>query len=344
MKQLQIHTSRDYTVTIGSGLLATIGQAVSTLTQAQAVCLVTDSNLRRIHARTVLNNLSNSGFRVCVFTIPAGEANKNAENYLQLLQLLAREKLTRSDCIIALGGGVVGDLAGFAAATYLRGIPYIQIPTSLLAMVDSSVGGKTGIDLSEGKNLVGAFYQPSAVICDTDALQTLPMEDFRDGCTEVIKYGILYDPSLFSHLEERGTAFDREWVISRCIDWKRQAVEEDELDNGQRTMLNLGHTIGHAVEKSSNFSVTHGKAVAIGIATICRATKCMDTDRVLALLRKFDLPINTDLSAELLADAVLSDKKRAGATMDLIIPHAIGNCRIEPTPLYNIQTLIEEGL
>ena len=238
----------------------------------------------------------------------------------------------------------MGDLAGFAAATYLRGIPYIQVPTSLLAMVDSSVGGKTGIDLPEGKNLVGAFYQPTAVLCDTDTLHTLPADVFRDGCAEVIKYGILYDSSLFSHLEERGTAFDREWVISRCIDWKRQAVEEDELDNGRRKMLNFGHTIGHAVEKSTNYSITHGKAVAIGIATICRASKCMDTDRILALIRKFDLPINTDLSAELLADAVLSDKKRAGTTVDLIIPHAVANCRISPTPIDSIQTLIEEGL
>lgn len=172
--------------------------------------------------------------------------------------------------VVALGGGVVGDLAGFAAASYLRGIRFIQVPTTLLAAVDSSVGGKTAIDLPAGKNLAGAFCQPSLVLCDTDTLNSLPLDIFRDGCAEVIKYGVLYDPKLFAHLEEKGLSFDREAVITRCVELKRDVVMEDEFDTGARMKLNLGHTVGHGVEAKSHFAISHGKAVAIGMAIVSR--------------------------------------------------------------------------
>ena len=264
--------------------------------------------------------------------------------WLELLNVLAENKLTRSDLIVALGGGVVGDLAGFAAASYLRGIRFIQVPTTLLAAVDSSVGGKTAIDLPSGKNLVGAFYQPSLVLCDTDTLNTLSEDIFRDGCAEVIKYGILYDPGLFSHLEEKGLAFDRKAVITRCVELKRDVVMEDEFDTGSRMKLNLGHTIGHGVEAKSQFAVSHGKAVAIGTAIVSRASDCTDCSRILSVLVTFGLPTGTAYSAEDLYAYTLSDKKRSGGIVNLIIPRAIGECDIVPTPIEDLKSFIEAGL
>ena len=210
--------------------------------------------------------------------------------------------MTRSDLIVALGGGVTGDLAGFAAATYLRGIRFIQIPTTLLAAVDSSVGGKTAIDLPAGKNLAGAFYQPDLVLRDTDTPATLPEDIFRDGCAEVIKYGVLYDPELFVLLEKEGPAFDRETVISRCIQHKRDVVQLDERDTGLR--MKLGHTIGHGIEKCSNYTISHGKAVAAGMAIVSRSASalghcCGETcKRIEKVLEEFSLPITTCFSAE----------------------------------------------
>ena len=344
MTEITINASRQYTVSIGKGLLSSVGQTVHQLTHAQKVCVVTDSNLQLYHVVTVLNNLKEAGLQISCFTIPAGESSKNTANYLLLLEFLAKEGLNRNDCIVALGGGVVGDLAGFAAATYLRGIPYIQVPTSLLAMVDSSVGGKTGIDLPAGKNLVGAFYQPIAVICDTDTLATLPEESFRDGCAEIIKYGILFDETLFAHLEAAGMAFDRETVIAKCIAHKRDTVQQDEFDHGNRMLLNLGHTIGHAIEKCSEYTISHGRAVATGIAIVSRGTRCPDTLRILSLLQQFGLPTTTALSAEVLSQAALSDKKRNGNTINLVIPQSIGRCAVVATAVEQLKTFIEEGL
>ena len=311
---------------------------------ASRICIVSDTNVWPIYGQTIINGLANAGFECCSFVFPAGEASKNGSTFLSLLNFLAENKLTRSDLIVALGGGVVGDLAGFAAATYLRGIRFIQVPTTLLAAVDSSVGGKTAIDLPEGKNLVGAFWQPSLVICDTDTLNTLPEDIFRDGCAEVIKYGILYDPDLFAELEHSGMGFDRESVIARCVELKRNVVMKDEFDTGARMKLNLGHTIGHGVEAKSQFTISHGKAVSIGIAIVCRAALCQDCQRILTLLWQFSLPIHTDYTAEDLYIHALSDKKRSGSTVNLIIPHGIGNCAITPMNVDQIKSFIEAGL
>ena len=252
--------------------------------------------------------------------------------------------MTRSDHLVALGGGVVGDLTGFAAATYLRGIAYIQVPTTLLAMVDSSVGGKTAIDLPSGKNLAGAFCQPKLVLCDTDTLATLPEDIFRDGCAEVIKYGILYDPDLFAHLTEKGLAFDRKAVITRCVELKRDVVTQDEFDTGLRMKLNLGHTVGHGIEAISNFSLSHGKAVAIGMAIVSRASRCPDGQKILACLERFGLPTTTDYAPADIYRCALSDKKRSVATVSLILPRAIGSCAIVPTPIADLKSFIEAGL
>lgn len=344
MKQISVNASASYTVSVGSGVLHSLGSTVRAVSGAEKVCIVSDSHVWPLYGEAAVQSCLASGLSVCHFVFSAGENSKNGGTYLELLNFLASKQISRSDLLVALGGGVVGDLSGFAAATYLRGIPYIQVPTSLLAMVDSSVGGKTAIDLDTGKNLCGAFYQPAAVLCDTDTLATLPEDIFRDGCAEVIKYAVLFDPELFTLLETTGLGFDRETVIARCIAHKRDVVAQDEFDRGQRKLLNLGHTIGHAIESCSGYSVSHGKAVAIGMAMVCRAVKCPDRNRILGLLQQFGLPTATAFSSEVLCKAALSDKKRSGGSVDLILPTAIGDCGIVPTAVEKLKTFIEEGM
>ena len=220
MNAVTVRASRQYDILIGHGLLPTLGTEAKKLGKAQKICVVSESNVYPLYGAAVEESMKSAGFSVVSYVFPAGEESKNGQIFLDLLNFLAENRLTRSDMIVALGGGVVGDLAGFAAASYLRGIRFIQVPTTLLAAVDSSVGGKTAIDLPAGKNLAGAFCQPSLVLCDTDTLNSLPLDIFRDGCAEVIKYGALYDPKLFAHLEEKGLSFDREAVITRCVELK----------------------------------------------------------------------------------------------------------------------------
>ncbi len=350
MNTIHVTASRDYDVLIGSGILARLGQLSLSLKKPCKVAVITDSHLEHLYAKQVCDNLLSSGFAPVTYSFPAGEAQKNPETYFQILNFLASQKLTRSDLIIALGGGVTGDMAGFAAATYLRGIDFIQIPTSLLAMVDSSVGGKTAIDLPAGKNLVGAFYQPILVLCDIDLLSTLPANYFQDGCAEVIKYGVLYDEALFDHLSRHGLHFDREYVISRCVELKRDVVAQDEFDNGARQKLNLGHTIGHGIEAQSNFSVTHGHAVAAGMAMITKAAVqqgiCQRQvyNAIVSCLQKFGLPIGTGYDAASIYTSALSDKKRSGGNINLILPEKIGYCRRETIPVEQLLTYIEAGL
>lgn len=350
MKTVSVHASKKYDIHIGSGLISSLGEEVKKLGRAQKVCIVSEDTVFPLWGSTAEASLVSAGFQVCSFVFPAGEASKNGETFLALLNFLAEAKLTRSDLIVALGGGVVGDLAGFAAASFLRGIRFVQVPTTLLAAVDSSVGGKTAIDLPAGKNLAGAFYQPSLVICDTDMLKTLPEEIFRDGCAEVIKYGVLYDPALFAQLEESGLVFDRESVIARCVELKRDVVNQDEFDTGARMKLNLGHTFGHGVEAKSHFQLSHGKAVAIGMAIVSRsaaATGLCSKDccgRIVNILKQFGLPTETGYSAKELYTYTLSDKKRAGGSVNLIVPRAIGQCDILPTPVENLENIIQAGL
>lgn len=344
MNTVTVTASKSYNILIGKDILSRLGKEAEKLGNAQKICIVSETNVWPLYGKTVQDNLESSGFKVISFVFPAGESSKNGATFLELLNHLAVNKLTRSDMIVALGGGVVGDLAGFAAASYLRGIRFIQVPTTLLAAVDSSVGGKTAIDLPAGKNLAGAFYQPSLVLCDINTLNTLSDDIFRDGCAEVIKYGILYDPELFSHLEAQGLAFDREAVITRCIELKRDVVMEDEFDTGARMKLNLGHTVGHGVEAKSQFAVSHGKAVAIGTAIVSRASNCIDCSRILSVLSLFGLPVKTSYSADELYTYTLSDKKRSGGTVNLIIPRSIGQCDIVPTAVESLKSFIEAGL
>lgn len=350
MKTITVRASKEYQVLIGSGLHSDLGKHISSVKKPCKAAIISDSNVWPIYGERITESLVSAGFETLEFVFPAGESSKNANTYLDILNFLASNKLTRTDCVIALGGGVVGDITGFAAATYLRGISYIQIPTTLLAMVDSSVGGKTAIDLPAGKNLAGAFYQPSLVICDIDALDTLPVSIFKDGCAEVIKYGILYDSSLFSHLNAYGLDFDREAVVARCIELKRNVVMEDEFDTGARQKLNLGHTIGHSIEAQSNFRISHGQAVAIGMDIVSKAAAAYGIcpaeiyGQIHSIISKFALPTTADYTAEEIFAVSLSDKKRAGKTVNLIVPKAIGDCIIYPTPISELQSFIEAGL
>ena len=350
MKTVTVEASRRYQVLIGANLLGECANYISQIKKTCTVAIISDSNVWALYGNTAEGSLRKRGLEVCSYVFSAGESSKNGNTYLAILNFLAENQLTRTDLLIALGGGVVGDITGFAAATYLRGISYIQIPTSLLAMVDSSVGGKTAIDLPAGKNLAGAFYQPSLVLCDIDTLNTLPHSIFRDGCAEIIKYGILYDSSLFEHLYINGISFDRETVVSRCVELKRDVVAEDEFDLGARQKLNLGHTIGHGVEAQSNFSISHGQGVSIGIAIVTKAgfisgLCSKDTyEQIITILDKFQLPKHTNCSAEMLFQSALSDKKRAGDIVNLIIPQSIGNCIIQPTQVTELLSFIKAGL
>ena len=350
MNTIHVTASKSYDVLIGSGLLQSLGGYVSTIKKVNKVCIVSETNVWPLYGQQAKKSLTDSGFDVVEYVFHAGEQFKNAAVYLDLLYFLADNQITRTDLIVALGGGVVGDMAGFAAATYMRGIPFIQVPTTLLAAVDSSVGGKTAIDLPVGKNLVGAFYQPKLVLCDIDCLNTLPEEVFRDGCAEVIKYSILYDPDLFVHLNEKGLDFDREMVISRCVELKRDVVAEDEFDTGVRRKLNLGHTVGHAIEKCSAYRVSHGRAVGIGLAIIARACAanglCTEACRndIINGLKALCLPTETAYDSGTLLQPMLSDKKRSGGTVSLIVPKAVGSCDIYPLPVEELENFVKSGL
>ncbi len=350
MKTVNVNTSHSYNVFIGNGILHSIGEYALEVGNASKVAIISDSHVWPLYGHIVANSMASAGFEVISYVFPAGEDSKNGHTYLNILDFLAQNTLTRTDLLIALGGGVVGDITGFAAATYLRGISYIQVPTSLLAMVDSSVGGKTAIDLPSGKNLAGAFYQPDLVLCDIETLSSLPMDIFQDGCAEVIKYGILYDPTLYNHLETHGLQFDREYVISCCVEWKRDVVRADEFDRGARQMLNLGHTFAHGIEANSNYTVSHGRAVAIGMAMASRAAAkygiCQNqvAEKICALLTKFGLPVLTDYAPDRLARSALSDKKRTGQTINMIVPETIGHCMIHSIPIEEVKSFIEAGI
>lgn len=349
MKTVSVHASRSYEIRIGRGLLQGAGEQIRAVTDAKKVMLVSDDAVWPLYGDAVRRSLETAGLTVCSFVFPHGESSKCACTYLELLDALCAQQLTRKDAIAALGGGVAGDLAGFAASTYLRGIGFIQIPTTLLAMVDSSVGGKTAIDLPAGKNLAGTFYQPWLVLCDPDCLTTLPEEIFRDGCAEVIKYAVLGNAPFFDDLRAGSAHAQLEHIIETCVTMKRDIVAQDEFDRGQRQLLNLGHTFGHGIEACSGFAVSHGSAVAIGMAMMVRAAAafglCTEKtrDTVVDILRQYDLPVDCAFLAEDMLPTILHDKKAAGDTINLIVPTAVGQCRIVKTPASEIMDWLRAG-
>ncbi len=335
MKTIRIEASRCYDVVIGPGLLGEAGERIAALGGRVRAMIVSDDRVFRLYGARLADSLRRAGLETAQFVFPHGEREKNLATYGALLEGLCRERFTRRDWIVALGGGVVGDLAGFAAATYQRGIPLAQLPTSLLADVDSSVGGKTAVDLAGGKNQAGAFYQPSLVLCDTDCLATLPEEEYRCGCAEIIKYAMIGSPALFEDISRMPVSSRYEDVIAACVAMKRDYVQADEFDTGRRMMLNFGHSFGHAAEACSGYALPHGEAVAMGMAVMCRSAAAAGicaaetADRLIGLLRAYGLPTALPYAAEELAEAARADKKAAGDTLRLVVPEAVGRCRIE---------------
>ncbi len=350
MTQVTVSASITYKAVIGSGLIKKLGSMTADIISHCKAAVITDDIVDSLYGKDAVLSLENAGFSVCKFVFKNGESSKNLEVYCKVLEFLARNKLSRSDIIVALGGGVVGDLSGYAAATYLRGIKFIQVPTTFLAAIDSSVGGKTAVNLSAGKNLAGAFHQPALVVCDIDTMKTLSEDIFADGTAEAIKYGVLADKELFEEIASGNFYNNLESVIAKCIGIKADIVGRDELDLGERQLLNLGHTIGHAIEKCSNMQITHGHAVAIGMLMIAKsAFKLGLSEENCALpietaLKNNNLPLTCNFSAESLAQAAFSDKKRSGKYINFIIPKTIGHCEITKVSSDDILKIISAGL
>ena len=347
MKTVHVETGIPYDIFIERGILDSCGKYVKQLSGAKRVTIISDSNVAALYKWRVINSLSQEGFEVATHVFPAGEESKNLNTIAEMYNTLANFGMTRKDIIVALGGGVTGDMAGFAAATYLRGIDFIQIPTSLLAQVDSSVGGKTGVDIAQGKNLVGAFHQPKAVLIDPDTLDTLPDLYVCDGMAEVIKYGCIKDEAFFEKLEQEDALEHIEDVIEVCVSIKRDVVSRDEREAGERMLLNFGHTLGHSIEKLYDFKgISHGMAVAIGMVLISRAgesqgiTQSGTTDRIIALCEKYGLPTSDKASFAEMADAAHSDKKTAGSEINLVLLKTIGDSFIQKVKLDELEEFI----
>ena len=349
MKTVHIDASKSYDVRIGRGLLDDCGRQIAERVHCASAAVVADDTVYALYGERVCASLEAAGVRTVCYVFPHGEKSKNLLEYAKILNFLAENRVTRADALIALGGGVTGDLGGFAAATYLRGIPFVQLPTTLLAAVDSSVGGKTAVDLPAGKNLAGAFYQPELVLCDLDTLDSLPREIFLDGCAEVIKYAVLGSRELFALLADIPSGKGLEEVTARCVEMKRDFVQSDELDRGARQMLNLGHTFGHAVEASSRFTLSHGKSVAIGMAMILRAAcsrglcSAETRDAVIALLQRYGLPTECPYPADMLLGALSADKKIFGTRLNLVVPTDIGACRLLAVGVDELSGWLRDG-
>jgi len=363
---IPVHTpSADYEVKVGSGLLPTLGDEMKKLGLKGKCVVVSGENVFPLYGETVLKSLREAGFEADSIVFPAGEKTKSLACYGELMNFLTDRKLSRSDCLVALGGGVAGDLTGFAAATYQRGIAFVQVPTTLLSAVDSSVGGKTAVNLPAAKNQVGAFYQPRLVLCDTDTLSTLPERELRAGMAEVIKDAVIADPDLFDllqHTEGMNPEGEPEEqageeklfdvlpeIIEACVRMKAEIVEEDERDLGRRRLLNLGHSFGHAIEQRSGYTLLHGEAVAIGTAMICRAAVQIgrldeiSCEAIIELLQHFGLPTECPYSAEELFSILLLDKKIADGKMNLVLPKSIGWCETVPVSQDELWTLLQAG-
>jgi 3-dehydroquinate synthase len=331
---------RSYEIKIAPSLLSSLGKDCARLKLGERCAIITDKNAGKFFARTIFDSLVRAGFSPVLITLPAGETTKSLRTVEHCYHQLAAHRLERKSFIIALGGGVIGDLAGFVAATYLRGIPFVQLPTTLLAQVDSSVGGKTGVNLRAGKNLVGSFYQPRLVLCDLTTLKTLPEREFRAGLAEVIKYGIIFDAKLFAQLERdliKILKRDEKVlapIIARCCEIKAEVVSADETESGLRAILNFGHTIGHAIENSAGYGkFLHGEAISIGQVAEARLSQKIlglaecDVRQIEALFTRYGLPTQIKLNAaqrKKFFDAMRLDKKASNGEVKFVLARKIG--------------------
>lgn len=332
--------NRSYVIKIAPGLLQNLGRECARLKLGERCAIITDKNAGKFFAKTVFDSLVRAGFSPMLITVAAGETAKRLQTAGHCYDQLAAHRLERKSFIVALGGGVVGDLAGFVAATWLRGIPFIQVPTTLLAQVDSSVGGKTGVNLPAGKNLVGSFYQPRLVLCDLDTLKTLPEREFRAGLAEVIKYGIIYDAPLFARIERDSPKILKRDkavlapIIARCCEIKARVVSVDETETGLRAILNFGHTIGHAIENSSGYGkFLHGEAISIGQVAEARLSQKIlrlpapHAARIENLFKAAGLPTHIELNSaqrKKFFDAMRLDKKSRDGQIRFVLAREIG--------------------
>ncbi|MCM1530097.1 MAG: 3-dehydroquinate synthase [Alistipes sp.] len=346
MKSIRVGTSHSYNVMIERGSLSRSGELISAAIKSKKAVVVTDDNVDKLYSRTLLDSLEQSGIQADVFVFPHGEQSKNLNVLGRIFDFLCEKRITRSDFMIALGGGVVGDITGFAAASFLRGIEFVQIPTTLLAQVDSSVGGKTAVDIPGGKNLVGAFKQPALVICDSDTLKTLPRQELSCGMAEVIKYGMIRDERLFEVLEEHTIdSIDQvmDDVVYTCIDIKRQVVENDEFDKGERMILNFGHTLGHAIEGWHHYTdYTHGMGVAVGMCLI--ADKFCDSriaERLKKCVAAYELPASTEAPMAELLPFCSTDKKCTSGSINFIVCEKVGSAEIRKVTVDEFNRLME---
>lgn len=367
MTRIHINASKDYDVVLEKGILSSAGTQIREALDLKGdpltgklkdkkICIVTDARVNELygqHEHALYQSLRNEGFEVYRFIFLGGEETKSMGTIGQILDFLTEKGFTRSDLLLALGGGIVGDVTGFAAAIYLRGIDFIQVPTTLLACVDSSVGGKTGVNLAAGKNLAGAFWQPRLVLFDPDVLATLSYDLLLDGIAETIKAGFIADKLILETILRKRNLDDAGFLTTLAalaIEVKKKVVEEDERDNGSRQLLNFGHTIAHGIEKLSGYRISHGHAVAIGMKIVAVASdrlgwtveKC--SEPILEILQRFGFPLECPYSAWELADAAMSDKKRRGDNITIVIPVTIGRCRLKTIPVSSLEQFISYGV
>lgn len=349
MRKVNIDLHEGYTVYIEKGIIDNCADYIEDICNGRRAVIISDSSVAPLYADRVIKSMEAKGFEASLFVIEAGESSKTPENLIKAADFCVETGLTRADVIVALGGGVITDMAGLCGALYQRGVAVCQIPTSLLAMVDSSVGGKTAVNLSRGKNMFGAFYQPSVVLCDSTVLSTLPECEFANGMAEVIKYAVLKGGRVKEIIDEN-IEENLDELIEECVKIKKEYVCEDEFDTGVRQFLNLGHTVGHAIERMSNFEVAHGSAVAQGMCIVARACAkeglCEEqlARDIEKLCKKYSLPTNVSIDGEVLFDASLSDKKRMADEITLVLVRAWGDCFLHKTQTEYLKTILNKGL
>ncbi|MBQ1186838.1 MAG: 3-dehydroquinate synthase [Clostridia bacterium] len=351
MRKITVSGKDEYEILIKSGILGSCGEHIRKVTSASRALIISDTNVFPIYGQTVVASLEQNGFKVASHIFPAGEASKNLATVEGMIKALCENELSRNDIVVALGGGVTGDMAGFASAIYLRGINFVGIPTTLLSQVDSSVGGKTGCDLTFGKNLIGAFHNPKLVLIDPETIKTLPTRYKNDGMGEIVKYALIKSEELYNTLLNCKNIDDiLTDVIYTCVDIKRQVVENDFTEKGERMLLNFGHTLAHAIEKYENFcGLAHGEAVGVGMLCITKTSeKCGETEvgtaeKIEKLLNKFSLPTTFSGKTEELVNIMLYDKKRRGDSINLVLCEKVGKSYVKPFPISKLGSFFVEG-
>lgn len=350
MRTVSVSTGKPYDIVLEPGGLERLGALIlERAGKYTRAVIITDDIVGGLYGDPAAMSLEYAGIEVSTFSFPHGEGSKNMATVMEIMAFMAENYISRRDLVVALGGGVVGDVAGFCAAIYQRGMDFVQVPTTLLAMVDSSVGGKTGVNTDFGKNLAGAFWQPRLVLCDTDCLDTLSPEIFADGVAEVAKYGCIWDDQLFALLENGWPNAQTADIIERCVAIKAEVVAKDERESAMRRILNFGHTLGHAIEKRSNYAISHGHAVAIGMCMVTQAAQSHGLsaagtyERLCAALKSLALPTDCDYDAKELCKLCLSDKKRSGDTISFVLLDKIGSCFVHDVKIDALEDFVCGG-